>query len=316
MTAKTRNPRLESVSPQRARQGFRSLLVAVDLTASSDRVLARLAQLPLADDARVTLLHVVPAGFNVAEQRSAEQDADKAIAEEVSHLRKQLGRKVRVEPLVKVGAAAREIAACATKVKAELILMGRGSGRALKEAFLGSNAERVVRQTKRPVLVVRSVARAVYRRPVLAFALDQASDDSVRLLLRVTGPSRLRVEVVHAFEIPYAGAVYRSLTEEQAAERKNELRSLVTRRVTKRLASAQAKAGVLPEDGPSWRTHVGCGSPWTIVQKAVKKAESDLLVLGTHGYSGAAYVLLGTVAGELLRAARCDVLMVPPAPKE
>ena len=43
------------------------------------------------------------------------------------------------------------------------------------------------------------------------------------------------------------------------------------------------------------------------------RAETDLLVLGTHGYSGAAYVLLGTVAGELRRVARCDVLVVPPA---
>ena len=51
-----------------------------------------------------------------------------------------------------------------------------------------------------------------------------------------------------------------------------------------------------------------------IVEKAMKKFDTDLLVLGTHGYSGTAYVLLGTVAGDLLRAAKCDVLVVPPTP--
>ena len=51
-----------------------------------------------------------------------------------------------------------------------------------------------------------------------------------------------------------------------------------------------------------------------MVEKAVKKADTDLLLLGTHGYSGMAYVLLGTVAGDMLRAAKCDVLIVPPAP--
>jgi nucleotide-binding universal stress UspA family protein len=56
----------------------------------------------------------------------------------------------------------------------------------------------------------------------------------------------------------------------------------------------------------------GDGSPRGVVEKAIKKAQTDLLVLGTRGYSGAAFVFLGTVAGDLLRAAQCDVLMVPP----
>ncbi len=42
------------------------------------------------------------------------------------------------------------------------------------------------------------------------------------------------------------------------------------------------------------------------------KADTDLLVLGTRGRSGAAYVFLGSIAGDLLRAAKCDVLIVPP----
>ena len=51
-----------------------------------------------------------------------------------------------------------------------------------------------------------------------------------------------------------------------------------------------------------------------MVEKATEQAEKDLLVLGTRGHSGAAYVFLGTVAGDLLRAARCDVLVVPSRP--
>ena len=54
---------------------LRSLLVPVDLTPISDRVLGRLSMLPLADDARVTILHVVPGGLLPREQRDAERDA-------------------------------------------------------------------------------------------------------------------------------------------------------------------------------------------------------------------------------------------------
>jgi len=291
---------------------FHSLIAPVDLTPSSDRVLGRLSLLPLADDVRVTLLHVVPASLPPSEQRSAERDANKALADEARHLRKQIHQKVRIEHLVKVGAAAKGIAACATEVKAELIVMGRGGGRALRDAFLGSTAERVVRQARLPVLVVRLAPRGAYRRPALALDLDPAAHEVVRIMLRALPPPRPRVEVIHAFDAPYHGQIYPSLSADEAVERKDELRSNATHQLAKLLASALAKADVRQEDGPFWKFDVRYGSPRSIVEKAMKKAETDLLVLGTRGYSSAVHVLLGTVAGDLLRAAKCDVLIVPP----
>lgn len=314
MTEATTKRKARSDSGASAPGGFHSLLIPVDLTPGSDRVLGRVSLLPLADDARVTLLHVVPASLPLREQRRAERDASKALADEARHLRKQVHKKASVEPSVKVGTAAKEIAGCATAVKAELIVMGRGGGRALRDAFLGSTAERVVRQAQLPVLVVRLAPRTAYSRPALALDLDQAAHEVVRLMLLVLPPPRPRVEVIHAFDDPYQGFIYPSLSEDEAEERKDELRASATHELAKLLVAARAKANVRPEDWPSWRTHVRCGSPRSVVEKAMKQAETDLLVLGTHGYSGAAYVFLGTVAGDLLRAAKCDVLVVPPAP--
>jgi nucleotide-binding universal stress UspA family protein len=161
-------------------------------------------------------------------------------------------------------------------------------------------------------LVVRQPPRTAYERPALALDLDEAAVDAVRALLRLVPPPRPRVEVIHAFSVPYHGLVYPSLSEDEAEERKDELGSHAAREVSKRLSAAVAKAGVRPEDVPFWRTHVRYGSPRMVVQKVMKKTETDLLVLGTRGHSGAAYVFLGTVAGDLLRAVDCDVLVVPP----
>jgi nucleotide-binding universal stress UspA family protein len=290
-----------------------SLLVPIDLTAGSDRILGRLSLLPLAVDARVTLLHVVPPGLPPREQRRAERDAHSVLTAEVRHLRKQIHKRVEIAPVVMVGAAAKQIAACATD--AELIVMGRGRGRALRDIFLGSTAERVIRHAQRPVLAVRTPAREAYRRPALALDLDQAAHDVVRLMLVVLPPPRPGVEVIHAFENPYRGMLYPSLSRDDAKAKEHEIRSGATHALAKLLASALAKANVQP-DGLVWKTHVKHGSPRIVVEKAIKKANTDLLVLGTRGHSGAAYVFLGTVAGDLLRAARCDVLIVPPASVE
>jgi nucleotide-binding universal stress UspA family protein len=55
------------------------------------------------------------------------------------------------------------------------------------------------------------------------------------------------------------------------------------------------------------------GFAQAVIEKAVKNEDTDLLVLGTQGYTGLAHLFLGTVAGDVLREVKCDVLVVPPA---
>lgn len=294
-------------------EGFHSVLVPVDLTAGSERILERVSLLPLADDVRVTLLHVVPAGLAASDQRRAERDASKALAERGRQLRRDLPKRAKLEASVVAGAPAKQISDVAVAARVELIVMGRGGGKLLRDTFVGSTAERVVRQAGRPVLVVRLAPRSGYNRPALALDLDQSAHESVRLLLRVLPRPRPPVDVIHAFDAPYQTLIYPSLPHDEAQHRLDGLRAKAAFEVSKLLGEALATAAVPPDEEPFWKTHVRQGSPRQVVEKAVNKAKNDLLVVGTHGYSGAAYVLLGTVAGDLLRASPCDVLMVPPA---
>jgi nucleotide-binding universal stress UspA family protein len=43
------------------------------------------------------------------------------------------------------------------------------------------------------------------------------------------------------------------------------------------------------------------------------RVSTDLIVMGTHGRTGIRRVLLGSVAEQVLRQARCPLLVVPPA---
>jgi nucleotide-binding universal stress UspA family protein len=304
---------LSRVRSSRAPTGFRSLVVAIDFTPVSDRVLRRVSLLPLVDDARVTLLHVVPGRLPAAEQRAAARDAHRAIAEEGRHLQKWLSGNVRVESLVKVGGAAEEIGACATPAKADLIVMGRGGQRALREAFLGSTAERVIRKTRLPVVVVGRSPRSAYSRPVLALDIDRAAHEVVRIMLLLLPPPRPRVEVIHAFRVPYLNLIDGSRSGEETLEIEDAFRRRATQELTRLLDSALPK-NVPLEDAPPWRINVQYGSARAVVGRATRKTEIDLMMLGTRGYSGVAYAFLGTVAGDLLRKASCDVVVVPPAP--
>jgi nucleotide-binding universal stress UspA family protein len=302
---------LEKHAPER----FRSLLIPVDLTPISDRVLGRVALLPLSDGARITLLHVVPKSLPPGDRRTAERNAKKLLADEMKNLAKSVPKGVSITPVVKIGAAAKEIAICARSAKVDLIVMGRGGGSALRDVFLGSTAERVIRRLTLPVLVVRLAARAPYSRPAIALDFDHAAHDALALMLRVLPAPRLRVLVIHAFDPLYKGRVYMSLSEEAAEEWREQFQQTAARRLANLLATYLARAKVQPREMPMWKTHIQCGSPRKIIEKTVRKADTDLLVLGTRGFTGIMHLFLGTVAGDVLRDVACDVLVVPPRPR-
>jgi universal stress protein A len=53
------------------------------------------------------------------------------------------------------------------------------------------------------------------------------------------------------------------------------------------------------------------GSPAHTIVDVAKKGGYDLLVLGTHGHTGLAQALIGSVAERVVRHASCPVLTVP-----
>ncbi len=293
--------------------GFGALLIPIDLTPASDRVLGRVALLPLAGKARLTLLHVVPGSLPPRARRRAARDAKTVLAEESNNLARSLGREITIVPIVAVGGAASEIAARSADTEAEMIVMGRGGGRVLRDVFLGSTAERVLRRAQLPVLVVRRAPRARYRRPAIALDIDDAARAALAQLLEVIPAPRPRVTVIHAHDSGYRGLIYPSLCEEDAEEYHDGYRRTAALEIAELLATALAEMNVSPSDAPTWTTHVRVGSPREVITKIVEKADTDLLALGTRGRSGLPYLFLGTVAGDVLRDVACDVLVAPPS---
>ena len=52
------------------------------------------------------------------------------------------------------------------------------------------------------------------------------------------------------------------------------------------------------------------GSPTHDMEKIVKKTESDLVVIGTHGKTGLEKLILGSVAESALKTVKVPVLLV------
>jgi universal stress protein A len=137
---------------------FHRIVVPVDFDESCGAALDLAKQLAAAADATVHLMHVVAILLTPGEATSvviARQDEVKVALEKIA--KEQLGA-TRHQVHIRTGDTARGIVEVARDVDADLIVMPTHGRRGLPRFFLGSVAERVVREAPCPVLTVRPSA--------------------------------------------------------------------------------------------------------------------------------------------------------------
>jgi universal stress protein A len=124
--------------------------------------------------------------------------------------------------------------------------------------------------------------------------------------LDLAGHFGASVELLHVWSAPYFGPEY-----DQGAPSPDHqsLFELIRQRATEEM-----KAFVGRLDRPAsvpMTTTVESGEIVQTVLKHIEATRPDWLVLGTHGRTGAKYLLLGSIATRLVQLAPCPVLTVP-----
>jgi universal stress protein A len=80
-------------------------------------------------------------------------------------------------------------------------------------------------------------------------------------------------------------------------------------------ASSEALSRIPGPDlaaGLSITREVRVGTPFVEIVRHAREIDADLVVIGTHGRSGLAHVLLGSTAEKVVRKSPCPVLTVRP----
>jgi len=75
-------------------------------------------------------------------------------------------------------------------------------------------------------------------------------------------------------------------------------------------AQLEQLAQKLSGQGAKVQTVLKNGSPAQVIADTAKRIKADLIVMATHGRTGLAHVLLGSVAERVVRLATCPVLTV------
>ena len=141
---------------------MKKIIVPIDFSAHSENALRTAALLAKKTKASIFVLHMLDIQeVNLSESPSYQREktlfflmlAEKRLKK---FLEKEYLKGITVTPIIKHYKVFSEINAEAKELKADLIVMGSHGVSGLKEFFIGSNTEKVIRFSEIPVLVVKN----------------------------------------------------------------------------------------------------------------------------------------------------------------
>ncbi len=171
----------------------------------------------------------------------------------------------------------------------------------LLDLFRGTTAERIVRLGRTPVLLVRDAVATSYRRVLVGVDMSVHSLRALEVAAELVPGGEFRL--VHATDAPFKGFLRRNTIEELVLAEQKAFGLMIEKEIvelSKRLGPA----------APRFETVVAEGMIRMVLREQVATFKPDLVAIGTHGRTGIAHAILGSVAEDLLADAPVDVLAV------
>ena len=293
----------------------RRIVCATDFSPASEAAWAEARLLGKLFDAEIVLVHSmeplpivtgeaylppdVYEGLVAATRREAEAGFDRLLENVTGS-----GLKVRIRQ--EDGPPAQRILHIVDEESADLLIAGTHGRTGFERLLLGSIADRLVRQATCPVLIARADLPGEPPREIrrICYATDFSPTARAAWpwVATIAAAARAEVDLVH-------------VTLEPVPDRHMSA-EIVARMAT--LVQEKGRADVeqfleqstLPRDRV--RVHLPQGVAGEQIVRRARMHAADLIVMGTHGWSGVVRWMLGSVAQHVIQTAPCPVLTVSP----
>jgi nucleotide-binding universal stress UspA family protein len=291
------------------------ILYATDLSSASGPAWDEAQRLGRLFDAEIVLLHVVapPPVFPIegyvppevyedlleSGRRDAQERFDRLLGSVTGS-----GLKLRLR--LEEGRPAARILEVATQEAADLLVVGTHGRTGVERLVLGSVADRMVRQASCPVLTARSTPEGGPRREIrrICYATDfsPTARAAWSWVVALASAAGAEVDLAH---VAFGPVPDRHLSAEAIGRL-----AMLLQEQGRMEAERFLEQSTLPRE----RVHVRVmnGVPGEQIVHCAQEHAADLIVMGTHGWSGVVRWMLGSVAHHVIQTAPCPVLTVSP----
>ena len=273
---------------------MKKIIIPIDFSEHSEYALKTAAKLAKKYDAELLALHMLEMSDIVLTTSDGLQNQKTAFFLQLAEqkfkdfLDKDYLKDIKLTPIIKHFKVFSEVNDIALKQEADLIVMGSHGASGLKEYFVGSNTERVVRNANIPVLVVKNNVSDV-NFDVVTFACD-FSEETIKPYLNATkmlSKADTKVYLVHV-NLP------------------ND-RFMSTLEIEKKVVNFFTKA----EGNLDKMKDVFYVTDYSVeegILNCANKIGADLIVMPTHGRKGLAHFFEGSIGEDVANHSTLPVM--------
>jgi nucleotide-binding universal stress UspA family protein len=279
------------------------ILVPLDGSLLSERILHQVRRLLVRRDSEVLLATVLPQAPGAGSHPSGFVDREEAWDRLVELRDELVDQGVRASSLVLAGDPAEQILALSEEYEPSLIALSTHGRSGLKRWVRGSVAERILRHSRYPLLLVNprsadsSEARhdLRFRRLLVPLDVSPTSAAIVPLAAELARLYEAEAILLHALEgglpmddlgTPIVGTIESPASASRVLEsRKRDFAGIPT------------------------RTRIVTGRAAPAILDAIESEKIDLVAMTTHGRRGISRWLYGSVAEHVLRNGTCPLLV-------
>jgi nucleotide-binding universal stress UspA family protein len=279
------------------------IVVPVDFGDQSQIALEQAVRLAQVINGDITLLYVIETGgllgrfANPMQDEGLKKEINQKLEEMIATIDKESGLKV--DSVVAHGSVYDKVAEVAEMLNARFIVMGTNGGKGkIRRRFIGSNALRVVRESKVPVITIKGKAhRPGCKNIVLPLDLTKETREKVA--------KAIEFAKLYNSDIRIASVLF--TTDE-----------FIVNRLTRQLSQVKSfveKAGVRCT-AEIIKGIKGEESLGQIIIDYANKVEGDLIMIMTQQEQDITELFIGSAAQDIINRSDVPVLSIIPSPKK
>jgi len=276
---------------------MKKIIVPTDFSKPSQLAIDAAADIARKANAELVLLHVIEevtgGSFNVEGEAMYGDTENKLFTVRlIDRARKQLEKQatdqklsgIKVKQLLRLGTPFHGIQTIITEQKADLVVMGTSGRGQLEEMIIGSNTEKVVRHAHCPVLTVqKKPAKSEFKNIVYATSLNTDEDVFSRIVRKT---QQMYDSTIHLVHINTPGNFQRDIVVRKSMQ--EFAKRLQLKNFTINIFNDNTE-----EEGIIYFSDY---------------VNADLIAMATHGRTGFAHVISGSIAEDVVSHSKRPVL--------
>lgn len=269
---------------------LKRILVATDFSNTCDNVVDNAIEMAKIFDSEIGLVYVLPDDIK---SNKTKELLETFAVNQLNTLNDKINKKgVQTStPIMESGDFSQKIVTVAEKTNANIILIGAGEKIHNDSFKLGSNAEKIIKKSDKPVFVVKNDKSLSIQKVLCPVDFSKESKLALKNAITLCHKFNAELKILSVYETSHLNSIRLKIDMEKEIE-------LIRNDCQKQLDSFLNDFHL---SGLKVTTEIKPGDPATVILREINTNNNDLLIIGTTGKSGLSRIFMGSVTEKVIR---------------